>query len=79
MATLGGPAYLFFYSLKHANLKSAQAAANLGLIYICGLFFCGLFNETLSLKYLCSFYSMMVAILLASALSIDPATQNEPQ
>jgi O-antigen ligase len=79
MATLGGPAYLFFNSLKHANHKSAQAAANLGLIYISGLFFCGLFNETLSLKYLCSFYAMMVAILLASALSIDPATQNEPQ
>jgi hypothetical protein len=79
MATLGGPAYLFFNSLKHANHKSAQAAANLGLIYICGIFFCGLFNETLSLKYLCSFYAMMVAILLASTLSIDPATQNEPQ
>lgn len=79
MATLGGPAYLFFNSLKYANHKSAKAAANLGLIYICGLFFCGLFNETLSLKYLCSFYAMMVAILLASTLSIDPVTQNEPQ
>jgi O-antigen ligase len=79
LITLGGPAYLFFNSLQHANHKSAQAAANLGLIYICGLFICGLFNETLSLKYLCSFYAMMIAILLASALSIDPSTQNEPK
>jgi hypothetical protein len=43
------------------------------------IFVGGMFKETLSLKYLCLFYAMMIAILLASALSIDPSTQNEPK
>jgi hypothetical protein len=38
------------------------------MYYITGVFIAGLSNEQLSLKYLCTFYGLMTATLLAQVL-----------
>ena len=43
-------------------------ASRVGLCYIVGVFIAGLSNEQLSLKYLCTFYGLMIAVLLAQIL-----------
>jgi hypothetical protein len=40
----------------------------MGMYYITGVFIAGLSNEQLSLKYLCTFYGLMTASLLAQVL-----------
>jgi hypothetical protein len=40
----------------------------MGMYYITGVFIAGLSNEQLSLKYLCTFYGLMTATLLAQVL-----------
>ena len=61
------PAALFASKIKDNN-PNIRDAANMGLIYVTGVFVVGLFNETLSLKYLCSFYGLMIACLASQAL-----------
>jgi O-antigen ligase len=61
------PAVLFLSKIKDNN-PSTRDAANLGLIYITGALVVGMFNETLSLKYLCSFYGLMIACLASQVL-----------
>jgi O-antigen ligase len=61
------PIYIFFSKITCSNY-SIQKAAQMGCIYITGVFIAGLFNETLSLKYLCSFYGLMIACLAADVL-----------
>jgi O-antigen ligase len=60
----------FMFFLK--NIASPQAtnrkAVLIGLVYTTGVFVSGLFNETLSLKYLCSFYGLMIACLVSQVL-----------
>jgi O-antigen ligase len=55
---------------KHRNTQdfNVKQAARIGLFYITGIFFAGLSNEQLSLKYLCTFYGLMIATLLAQVL-----------
>lgn len=76
LGLLGIAAYLstifipFAFFLKNSNHTdpNVRKVAEIALIYITGIFIAGLFNETLSLKYLCSFYGLMIACLASQAL-----------
>jgi O-antigen ligase len=67
LVTIFTPFFLFFKNIDSPSSKT-QNAARIGLIYITGLFIAGLFNEALSLKYLCSFYGLIIACLVAQVL-----------
>ena len=62
-----GPSFMFW---RHQNSKDTdkKLASRIGLYYIVGVFIAGLSNEQLSLKYLCTFYVLMIATLLAQVL-----------
>ncbi len=76
LGLLGIMAYLatifipFMFFLKNITFLQTtdRKAVLIGLIYITGVFVSGLFNETLSLKYLCSFYGLMIACLTSQVL-----------
>jgi len=55
----------YFWSLRRDPDIDRRAASHLGLYFLTGVFVCGLSNEMMSLKYLCSFYGLMVAGLAA--------------
>ncbi len=76
--TIGIPFY-FFMKYFRSNCKKTMIASQLGLLYLTGVFICGLFNETLSLKYLCSFYALVVATLLAIVLHPNNSATDEPK
>jgi O-antigen ligase len=61
------PFFTFFKKITSSSYR-IRNAAQIGCIYIAGVFVAGLFNETLSLKYLCSFYGLMIACLAADVL-----------
>ena len=65
--TLAAPAALF-WRRRSAGEMSVRVAALFGLIYLSGLAVSGLANEMLSLKYLCSFFGLMMAALCADAV-----------
>ena len=60
--------FYFFYTHRNSLLVDKKRAARTGLYYITGVFIAGLSNEQLSLKYLCTFYGLMTATLLAQVL-----------
>lgn len=68
--TLCIPFILFWKRIKTHNLAE-MIACQIGILYIAGIFMCGLSNEMLSLKYLCSFFGLMVLSLL---LQTQPVT-----
>lgn len=57
-----------FIKKMHSSNQDIQNVCRIGIIYLTGIFIAGLFNEALSLKYLCSFYGLMIACLAAQAL-----------
>jgi O-antigen ligase len=57
--------FSIFWKRRNAQNFNVKLAARIGLIYITGIFIAGLSNEQLSLKYLCTFYGLMIAVLLA--------------
>jgi O-antigen ligase len=61
------PFYIFWNHRNGLNV-SKKMASRVGLYYIVGVFIAGLSNEQLSLKYLCTFYGLMIATLLAQVL-----------
>jgi O-antigen ligase len=61
------PFYLF-YAHRNSLCAEKRRAARIGMYYITGVFIAGLTNEQLSLKYLCTFYGLMTATLLAQVL-----------
>lgn len=61
------PSIIFWRHRSASDFKKAQAA-RIGLYYTFGVFVAGLTNEQLSLKYLCTFYGLMTATLLAQVL-----------
>lgn len=67
LLTILTPAVLFVSRIKSQDI-AAKTAAQMGLIYVTGVFVVGLFNETLSLKYLCTFYGLMIACLAGQIL-----------
>lgn len=58
----------FFYTHRNSLIANKKCAARMGMYYITGVFIAGLSNEQLSLKYLCTFYGLMAATLLAQVL-----------
>lgn len=60
--------FYFFYAHRNSLLADKRRAARMGMYYITGVFITGLSNEQLSLKYLCTFYGLMTATLLAQVL-----------
>jgi O-antigen ligase len=60
--------FYFFYIHRNSLLADKKRAARMGMYYITGVFIAGLSNEQLSLKYLCTFYGLMTATLLAQVL-----------
>lgn len=61
------PMYLCIKSINNRSKEIAEPAI-FGLVYTIAVFFTGLFNEMLSLKYLCSFYGLMIASILSTIL-----------
>lgn len=85
MGYIGGLAYVltvltpllvFMKSIFNTNLQQRNAS-RIGLYYVIGIIVCGLSNEMLSLKYLCSFYGLMIACLMAEVLKNNSATQTK--
>jgi O-antigen ligase len=68
---------LFFFKFIHHTSQSLRVSARLGTAYLIGIVITGLFNETLSLKYLCSFYGFILAIFLASIFINEPVNPYE--
>lgn len=64
------PFVIFWKNRRSMNLAK-RYASRIGLFYITGVLICGLANEQLSLKYLCSFYTLMIATMLAQVLNIS--------
>ena len=60
--------FYFFYTHRNSPIMDKKRAARIGMYYITGVFIAGLSNEQLSLKYLCTFYGLMTATLLAQVL-----------
>jgi O-antigen ligase len=60
--------FSIFWKYRNMQDFNVKQAARIGLFYITGIFIAGLSNEQLSLKYLCTFYGMMIATLLAQVL-----------
>jgi O-antigen ligase len=60
--------FYFFYTHRNSPIGDKKRAARMGMYYITGVFIAGLSNEQLSLKYLCTFYGLMTATLLAQVL-----------
>ena len=71
------PSFMFW---KNRNSKDAdkKIASRIGIYYIVGIFIAGLSNEQLSLKYLCTFYGLMIATLLAQVLCQATAKNHSP-
>jgi O-antigen ligase len=60
--------FFVFLSNRYSDNDDIQQASYMGIYYVVGVFVAGLSNEQLSLKYLCSFYGLMIATLLAQVL-----------
>ena len=71
------PSFMFW---KNRNSTDAdkKIASRIGIYYIVGIFIAGLSNEQLSLKYLCTFYGLMIATLLAQVLYQSTAKNHHP-
>ena len=53
--------WLYFWRHRSDAHPGSMAASHLGMYFITGVMVCGLTNEMLSLKYLCSFFGLMIA------------------
>lgn len=53
--------WTYFWAHRRDENPATLAASHLGMYFITGVFICGLTNEMLSLKYLCSFFGLMIA------------------
>lgn len=65
----------FFWRRRKSADGDARLACELGVCYTLGIFVCGLSNEMLSLKYLASYYGLMIAGLGAEVLARDAPAQ----
>jgi O-antigen ligase len=71
------PSFIFW---KKRNSKDTdkKIASRIGLYYIVGVFIPGLSNEQLSLKYLYTFYGLIIATFLAQVLYQSTAKNHNP-
>jgi O-antigen ligase len=70
--------FYFFYAHRNSLLTDKKRAARMGMYYITGVFIAGFSNEQLSLKYLCTFYGLMTATLLAQVLQASKQGADQP-
>jgi O-antigen ligase len=63
--------FLIFISAVRSRARQVVAPAVLGLGYITALFFFGLNTEIFNLKFLCSFYAIMIPALAAQVIWAD--------
>jgi O-antigen ligase len=70
--------FYFFFTHRNSLLTDKKRAARMGMYYITGVFIAGLSNEQLSLKYLCTFYGLMTATLLAQVLQASKRSADQP-
>jgi O-antigen ligase len=70
--------FYFFYAHRNSPIADKKRAARMGMYYITGVFIAGLSNEQLSLKYLCTFYGLMTATLLAQVLQAPKQCVDQP-
>ncbi|AKD24592.1 Lipid A core - O-antigen ligase-related enzyme [Polynucleobacter duraquae] len=59
---------IIFYRHRNDIDLDKKMASRVGLYYIVGVFIAGFSNEQLSLKYLCTFYGLMIVTLMAQVL-----------
>jgi O-antigen ligase len=71
-ALLAVPFFICF-AKRCAGSVDVRQASQTAIYYITGVLICGLSNEQLSLKYLCSFYGLMIAVFLAEAMRVKPS------
>lgn len=67
-----GVPFVLFWRAAGSHIKEASAAGVIGLGYIAGVFCFGLSTETFALKYLATFYALMIAALAAQVISASP-------
>ncbi len=67
-----------FVRQSHSNSAVQRANASLGLVLTVCFFVSSLSTEVFDLKYMASFYAVMVALLCASAIA-EPAAQELPK
>ena len=67
--------FIIFWRHRSEGNYDKKIASRIGLFYITGIFIAGLSNEQLSLKYLCTFYGLMIATLLAQVLYKPSASE----
>jgi O-antigen ligase len=67
-----GVPFVVFWRAARSRIKEASAAGAVGLGYIAGVFCFGLTTEAFALKYLATFYALMVAALAAQIVSAEP-------
>jgi O-antigen ligase len=67
--------YFIFWQQRNSKDTDKKMVSRIGIYYIVGIFIAGLSNEQLSLKYLCTFYGLMIATLLAQIL-FEPPVKN---
>jgi O-antigen ligase len=60
--------FVLFWSTARSSIRRVHAAGVVGLGYICSVFFFGLATETFNLKYLATFYAIMIAALGAQSI-----------
>ena len=70
--------FYFFYTHRNSLIANKRRAARMGMYYITSVFITGLSNEQLSLKYLCTFYGLMTATLLAQVLQASSMRSSQP-
>ncbi len=66
-ATMAIP-WVYFWNHRTDAHSATMAASHLGMYFIVGVFVCGLTNEMLSLKYLCTFFGLMIAGLASDVM-----------
>jgi O-antigen ligase len=70
--------FVLFWRAARSHVKEASAAAVVGLGYVAGVFCFGLTTEAFALKYLATFYALMVAALAAQVVSAEPKHSPAP-
>jgi O-antigen ligase len=71
--------FMIFWQHRNEINPDKKMASRVGLYYITGIFIAGFSNEQLSLKYLCTFYGLMIATLLAQVLYKPSAAESARQ
>jgi len=67
-----GMPFVLFWRATRSRIAEASAAGVVGLGYVAGVFCFSLTTEAFALKYLATFYALMVAAVAAQVISAEP-------